>query len=73
MMFTFVVRGGDSSMLQPADYAKLRVGRRRAEIASLLPPLQMLDDLSDAGGPRPPPGSTCEFYRPDASFYIPFA
>lgn len=63
---------GYSSVLEAADYAELRVGRQRAEIESVLPPLQMLDDTNDADRPRPP-GSTCEFYRPDGSFSITFA
>jgi signal transduction histidine kinase len=63
---------GYSSVLEPARYAQLRVGQQRAEIESVLPPLQMLDDPSDADRARPP-GSTCEFYRPDDPFSATFA
>lgn len=63
---------GYSSVLEPAGYAALQVGEPRAEMASVLPPMQMLDDPSDAERPRPP-GATCEFYRPDGSFSITFA
>jgi signal transduction histidine kinase len=62
---------GYTSVLEPARYAQLRVGQQRAEVASVLPPLQMLDDPSDADKPRPP-GSTCEFYRPDDPFSATF-
>jgi len=48
------------------------VGQQRAETASVLPPLQMLDDPSDADRPRPP-RATCEFYRPDGAFSSTFA
>ena len=63
---------GYSSVLESADYTGLRVGQRRAEIAAVLPPLQMLDEPFDADSPRPP-DATCEFYRPHGPFSSTFA
>lgn len=72
LMLAYYLAIGFTSVLEPEDYADLRVGQERTEIEAVLPPLQMLDDPSDDDVARPP-GSTCEFYRPDGPFSITFA
>lgn len=61
-----------ASILDPDDYATLRVGDSEAGVEEVLPPLEMVDAPTDRGA-APPPGASCEFYRPDGPFSISFA
>ncbi|GAA5184569.1 hypothetical protein GCM10023322_26350 [Rugosimonospora acidiphila] len=58
-----------NSVLVAGDYAKLRLGESRADLASLLPARQALRRPAFAGHPAPA-GANCEFYS-DGNF--PFA
>lgn len=61
-----------ASILDPEDYATLRAGDSRAGVEEVLPPLEMVDAPTERGA-APPPGASCEFYRPDGPFSISFA
>lgn len=53
-----------NSVLEPADYARLRVGQERAELAAVLPPDELADRLYNVGPPAPA-GADCEYYGLD--------
>lgn len=53
------------SVLEPAEFALLRVGAERASVEPLLPPIEMIDPPSWAGPPAPE-GASCRFYRSSA-------
>lgn len=61
-----------ASILDPGDYRDLRVGDARTSVDQVLPPLEMVDPPVGRGD-APPPGSRCEYYRPDRPFSISFA
>ena len=52
-----------ASLLEPDDYAALRVGQRRAEIASRLPSRQYPERPPGVREPPVPSGARCEYYR----------
>ncbi|HEY3562753.1 MAG TPA: ATP-binding protein [Kribbella sp.] len=57
---------GYSAILRPAQYDSLTVGQSEAEVAKVLPRMQMIDAPSE--GYQRPAGWTCQYYRPAAPF-----
>ncbi|GLW06326.1 hypothetical protein Misp01_14560 [Microtetraspora sp. NBRC 13810] len=53
------------SVLDPADFARLRPGQDRAQIARLLPARELPDPPEHASPPAP--GTTCEYYAATAN------
>ncbi|MFG3703549.1 sensor histidine kinase [Micromonospora sp. NPDC047670] len=54
------------SVLEPADFDRMRVGQHRTELRSLLPERQVVERPDPADWPLPP-GASCEFYT-DGNF-----
>nr|WP_238351319.1 ATP-binding protein [Kribbella shirazensis] len=57
---------GYSAILRPAQYDALTVGQSEAEVAKVLPRMQMIDAPGERY--RPPSGWSCRYYRPAAPF-----
>ncbi|WP_350276512.1 ATP-binding protein [Kribbella sp. HUAS MG21] len=57
---------GYSSILRPAQYDALVIGQSEAEVAKVLPRMQMIDAPGEAY--QPPSGWACRYYRPAAPF-----
>jgi len=55
---------GYSAILRPAQYDQLSVGQSAADVAKVLPRMQMID--APAEGYSPPVGWSCRYYRPAA-------
>ncbi|MFF9900814.1 sensor histidine kinase [Streptomyces longispororuber] len=51
------------SVLEPADFAALRVGTPQAEAAAVLPERSVADPPADRAPTPPPAGATCRYYR----------
>ncbi|MVO86766.1 ATP-binding protein [Streptomyces sp. p1417] len=51
------------SVLRPADYAALRVGQPRSEVAAVLPDRSVTDPPVERAPSPPPPGADCRYYR----------
>ncbi|MEU8390128.1 histidine kinase [Micromonospora sp. NPDC048843] len=56
-----------TSRLPPERFRALPIGASRDDVASRLPERQV-PERRDEGGPLPPEGSTCEYYRSAAGF-----
>jgi hypothetical protein len=57
---------GYSSILRPAQYDALVIGQSEAEVAKVLPSMQMIDAPGESY--EPPSGWSCRYYRPAAPF-----
>ncbi|MEU6151295.1 histidine kinase [Actinosynnema sp. NPDC047251] len=56
----YLVFDATTSVLDPADYQRLRVGQAESEVAAVLPARTRVDDPGRA--PLPPAGATCHYY-----------
>ncbi|MFC6157136.1 sensor histidine kinase [Kribbella jiaozuonensis] len=57
---------GYSAILRPAQYDELSIGQSEADVAKVLPRMQMID--APIEGYDPPAGWSCQYYRPAAPF-----
>ncbi|MGA4850450.1 histidine kinase [Streptomyces sp. G5(2025)] len=57
------------SVLDPADYARLRVGAPRAEVAHLLPDQAATDPPVERAPAPPPEGADCAYYRASGELF----
>ncbi|ATL29523.1 sensor histidine kinase [Streptomyces formicae] len=57
------------SVLDPADYARLRVGESRAEAAGVLPERTVSDPPLERAPSPPPEGAECLYYRADGRLF----
>nr|WP_255429851.1 histidine kinase [Streptomonospora sp. PA3] len=55
-----------NSVLEPREFARLRVGQEQARVAEVLPAMSMLDPPSERGG-GPAAGTRCRYYRSEVS------
>ncbi|MEU8227650.1 histidine kinase [Kribbella sp. NPDC048915] len=62
----YYLLAGYSAILQPEDYDALTVGQAEAEVAKVLPRMEMIDPPSE--GYVPPDTWSCRYYRPAAPF-----
>ncbi|MFJ2774427.1 sensor histidine kinase [Streptomyces sp. NPDC087300] len=57
------------SVLDPADYARLRVGESRADAAGVLPDRTVSDPPLERAPSPPPEGAECLYYRADGELF----
>jgi hypothetical protein len=57
---------GYSAILRPAQYDGLTIGQSEADVAKVLPRMQMIDPPGE--GYQPPAAWSCRYYRPAAPF-----
>ncbi len=57
---------GYSAILRPAEYNGLTIGQSEADVAKVLPRMQMIDPPGE--GYQPPADWSCRYYRPAAPF-----
>ncbi|MDX3005006.1 histidine kinase [Kribbella solani] len=57
---------GYSAILRPAEYAGLTVGQSEADVAKVLPRMEMVDPPAERE--RPPAAWSCRYYRPAPPF-----
>lgn len=57
---------GYSAILRPTQYDGLTIGQSEADVAKVLPRMQMIDPPGE--GYHPPTGWSCQYYRPAAPF-----
>ncbi|RZT17584.1 signal transduction histidine kinase [Kribbella sp. VKM Ac-2569] len=57
---------GYSAILRPAQYDGLTIGQSEADVAKVLPRMQMIDPPGE--GYQPPADWSCRYYRPAAPF-----
>ncbi|MFD9865091.1 sensor histidine kinase [Streptomyces alboflavus] len=67
--FTWYAYTKTHSVLRPADYAALRVGQPRSEVAAVLPDRSVTDPPVERAPTPPPPGADCRYYRSSGELF----
>ncbi|WP_431042936.1 sensor histidine kinase [Streptomyces sp. P1-3] len=57
------------AVLEPDDFAALRIGRPYAEVEPVLPDLTATDPPTERA-PAPPPGADCRYYRASRELFV---